>query len=64
MSIDAKTCQHKGRALRCPIWAGDRFDVREYALRTLEDEMFKQTWAADQVKAYVCAECGNITWFV
>jgi len=64
MSGDAKPCAHRGRDLRCPVCSGERFTQREYALRTVEDEMFKQPWAADQASAYVCAECGNVLWFV
>lgn len=63
MNTETKARTHRGRALRCPLCAGERFAQREYALRTVEDEMFKQPWAADQVTAYVCAECGNVLWF-
>ena len=63
MNVQAKPATHRGHALRCPICAGERFSQREYALRTLEDEMFKQPWAADQLTAHVCGECGYVLWF-
>ena len=60
---DAKPCQHGEHTLRCPVCGGEKFVVREYALRTVEDEMLRQPWAADQVKAYVCGQCRNLQWF-
>ena len=61
---DAKPCEHRGIALRCPICCADKFSERQYALRTIEDEMFKQPWAVDELKAYACGSCGHILWFV
>jgi hypothetical protein len=63
MNADPAPVTHRGHALHCPICAGARFTQREYALRTMEDEMFKQPWAADQLIAHVCAECGHVLWF-
>ncbi len=63
MNGDAQPRQHNGRALQCPVCAGAHFVLREYALRTIEDEMLRQPWAADQMKAYVCSDCGHVLWF-
>ena len=60
---DAKPCEHRGIPLHCPICHTDKFSERQYALRTIEDEMFKQPWAVDELKAYVCGCCGHVLWF-
>jgi len=62
-AAEARTCEHRGIALQCPVCQGNRFFTREYAMRTVEDEMFRQPWAADEVKAFVCERCSNILWF-
>ena len=54
---------HDGKALRCAHCSGDKFRVREYALRTYEDETLRVPWSADNVKAYICEQCGSIIWF-
>jgi len=44
-------------------WSIHESAERQYALRTIEDEMFKQPWAVDELKAYVCGCCGHVLWF-
>jgi hypothetical protein len=63
MVVEAKPCEHLGRPLRCTHCGGEEFHIREYAVRTTEDELLRQPWVADQLKAYICGNCGNVTWF-
>jgi len=61
---DTAPNEHRGQRLQCPVCSGREFSQREYAVRTIEDEMFRQPWAVDEIKAYVCTGCGHILWFV
>ena len=60
---EAKPREHCGKPLHCAHCGGAEFHVREYAMRTMEDEMFRLPWAADKMKAYICAACGGVSWF-
>ena len=62
-ATEAGPCEHRGVALRCPHCGGNAFRIREYALRTVDDEMYRLPWAADSVRAYICGQCGNMQWF-
>ena len=62
-AAEAKPYEHCGRTLRCVHCGGTEFRVREYAIRTMEDEMFRLPWAADKMKACVCDHCGGVSWF-
>lgn len=59
---EAKPCEHHGVALRCAHCGGAEFRLREYAIRTTEDEMLRLPWAADTLRAYICGQCGCIQW--
>lgn len=60
---DAMPLEHHGVPLRCAHCGGGAFRVREYAIRTTEDEMLRLPWAADAIRAYICGQCGSIQWF-
>ena len=60
---EAKPYEHCGKPLLCAHCGGMEFRVREYAIRTMEDEMFRLPWAADKMKAYICGTCGGVSWF-
>ena len=62
-STDTKLSEHRGVPLCCAHCGFKEFRVREYALRTVEDELLRQSWATDQVKAYICTQCGGVLWF-
>ena len=60
---DAQLREHRGVPLCCAHCGAREFRVREYALRTVEDELLRQSWVTDQVKAYICTQCGGVLWF-
>lgn len=63
VATEARPCEHHGMPLRCQHCGANAFRIREYALRTMDDEMYRLPWAADSVRAYICGHCGSIQWF-
>lgn len=63
MSADAKPSEHGSAPLRCTHCGGAEFRMREYALHTTEDELLRQSWTADPLRAYICGNCGHVHWF-
>jgi hypothetical protein len=62
-ATESKPNEHRDATWRCPLCGCAEFHVREYALRTTENEFFHLTWTADPLKAYICGKCGNVQWF-
>lgn len=60
---EAMPLEHHGKPVRCAHCGGTEFRVREYAVRTTEDEILRLPWAADTLWAYICGQCGCMQWF-